>query len=413
MISFSINGKTPLECSEDDLLLIIGNPDYRESGFVDYKTAFSALNDKVENEVKEKYKADFRNDVCSFANTNGGYLIYGVKEKEGIPTAIDGISIDNTDQFERHIKDLLSRILPRMPSYSIRFIQLINEKYVVVLCVKHDDLYPYVHLVDGNYRVFRRVGNSNAPVQYNEMKMMFTQSLSLEKEIERFRRERINYFYSQVGDEDGKYSRFIILHIIPETFMDNNYNQPLFVLVKKGHRFGPIFASFQCNHEALPTVEGLRYPDLNNGESECRLNNNGIAEFFYSAESIVDDRGGRFPNGFFPNGFVWTKIKESSLEYFKRFHSLFPCDRFFVCFSVVGCKGVSTELDCGGKIDRNQLLMNPVVFEDVDDSGKVGHGLDRMKLEFFMSLGSNNNAEIKTLIEKVYPSIKVEDGDNI
>ena len=68
---------------------------------------------------------------------------------------------------------------------------------------------------------------------------------------------------------------------------------------------------------------------------------------------------------------------------------------------------------CGGKIDRNQLLMNPVVFEDVDDSGKVGHGLDRMKLEFFMSLGSNNNAEIKTLIEKVYPSIKVEDGDNI
>ena len=52
---------------------------------------------------------------------------------------------------------------------------------------------------------------------------MFTNSLSLEKEVERFRRERIDSFRMQEDTEDYKYSKFMMLHIIPETFLDSNY----------------------------------------------------------------------------------------------------------------------------------------------------------------------------------------------
>ena len=412
MISFLINGKTPLECSEKDLRLIIDNPDYRESGFVDYKTAFSFLNDKADNKTKEKHIDDFRKDVCSFANAKGGYLIYGIAEEGGIPVAIEGIAIDNTDQFERYLKDLLSKIIPRIPSYSIGFIQLQNGKNVVVLSIKHDNFYPYMQLIDQNYQVFRRVGNSNTLVRYNELKEMFTQPPSLKKEIERFRHERIESYNAQADDGDSIYSKYVILHVFPETFLEGNYNQPLFALVRRGQRFGSIFESFQCNHEAFPTVEGLKYPDLYNGESECRLNNNGIAELFYSASALTKYRLERFPNGFFEYDWVWEAVKKSLLEYFKRIHSLFPCDRFFVCFSVVGCKGVSTELYGGGIIDRNLLLMEPAVFEDVDNPDKVNNSLDCMKLNYLLSLGIRDSNEIQYLIEKVHPTFAMEDGDN-
>ena len=38
-----INGKTLMECTENDLQVIIDNPDYRENEYIDYKQNFSFL----------------------------------------------------------------------------------------------------------------------------------------------------------------------------------------------------------------------------------------------------------------------------------------------------------------------------------------------------------------------------------
>lgn len=75
---FQINGKTLLECNEDDIQLLIDDPAFRESEYIDYKENFSFLEIK-ENKEKNAKKIEFRNDVCSFANAEGGYLIYGIK----------------------------------------------------------------------------------------------------------------------------------------------------------------------------------------------------------------------------------------------------------------------------------------------------------------------------------------------
>ncbi|HHT53507.1 MAG TPA: ATP-binding protein [Clostridiales bacterium] len=42
--------------------------------------------------------AEFWKDVCSFANTEGGYLIIGIREDKGKPQEIIGIDISNDDQ---------------------------------------------------------------------------------------------------------------------------------------------------------------------------------------------------------------------------------------------------------------------------------------------------------------------------
>ena len=68
-----INGKSFLECTEDDLINLIDNPDFRESEYIDYKQTFAFLELPKGREKNEKI-SEFRSDVCSFANANGGFL---------------------------------------------------------------------------------------------------------------------------------------------------------------------------------------------------------------------------------------------------------------------------------------------------------------------------------------------------
>lgn len=141
---FQINGKTLLECNEDDIQLLIDDPAFRESEHIDYKENFSFL-EIEDKKVKNTKKVEFRNDVCSFANAEGGYLIYGVKEEQGIVSEIIGITIpkNDTDKFELDRRNDLQPIFPRVPNIKFSFIPLQSGKYVVVMYIKHDSFAPY------------------------------------------------------------------------------------------------------------------------------------------------------------------------------------------------------------------------------------------------------------------------------
>ena len=62
---------------------------------------------------KKDPKAEFRRDVCAFANSDGGYLVYGISEKNGIPEKITGITIpnNNPDNFELQLNNTLCYLL--------------------------------------------------------------------------------------------------------------------------------------------------------------------------------------------------------------------------------------------------------------------------------------------------------------
>lgn len=59
---FQINGKTLLECNEDDIQLLINNMTFRESEYIDYKENFTFL-EIEETKAKNEKKVEFRNDV--------------------------------------------------------------------------------------------------------------------------------------------------------------------------------------------------------------------------------------------------------------------------------------------------------------------------------------------------------------
>lgn len=403
-----INGKEIIDCTLEDFQGILDNPDYAENEYLDYKKDF-AIDAAKDNNTRQLEQAEFRNDVCAFANTNGGYLIYGIKEKKGIPTEITGINIqdNNKDLFERNIKNYLQIIKPRMPYYSIKFIDVQDNRFIVVIYVQHDFYAPYIHLVDQkNYKIYKRAGNGKIVMDYQEIKNMFIQSISIEKEVELKREERINFFLSQRMDLELTYSKFFLMHIIPETFLDYNYNKPMFVLEQKGARFSPIFSFFDCGSLSAPTPEGLRY--LGQGiKAEGKISNNGIAEFFYPlTKKLHIGLHGKDDKGQLPYEWFWQRIDQSIRMYIDVMKQYTRLQRIFICISIVGCKDVLVEQkfdkDWESRIDRDKLLCNPSVF-DLTDAVKIKEDdMSRLHLDFLTSLGVKFNGIIPVIIESLY-----------
>ncbi|WP_028515176.1 AlbA family DNA-binding domain-containing protein [Ruminococcus flavefaciens] len=412
----TINNKSFLECNEEDLKVLIENPDYRENEYIDYKKNFSFLEiPKDKKDIIIQKKSEFKSDICAFANAEGGYLIFGISDENGCASEICGIDIpnDNTDIFELDRRNDLVGIQPKLPSLSFHFIKLENKRYVVIVCIKHDNFAPYLHIEnEKNFQAFRRTGNKKASMTYTELRNMFNHSMSLDKEIFNYRKERIQYYSEQSEEKSDRYSKFLLLHIIPETFTDSSFNKNMFVLSKQNRNDFPyIFHEFTHSTRMNPCVDGLRFLPDNDfiSKSECYINNNGIIECFEPLSERIYNNKAQFPNGFFAHASYWRDISYTISRYRSIFIDIINDERLFMCISIIGCKGLPTQTnedgyysDSLGSIDRNKLLCNPVVLNNIHDVNEYNEVMKILKIEYLQSLGIQNDKNLNLLIKEVY-----------
>lgn len=152
-----INNKEFGEWTADDLQVLLSNDAYRENNFIDYKVNFAPLIDKSNKKEKQ---AEFRNDVCSFANADGGYIFYGIGETSGVASILAGISIPNIDRFELDRRNELQAIRPTVPDVAFSFISLQDDKYIVVLHIQRGLYKPYItEEPEGQFHFYIRHGN--------------------------------------------------------------------------------------------------------------------------------------------------------------------------------------------------------------------------------------------------------------
>lgn len=186
-----INNKEFKDWTEGDLQEIVENDAFRENDYLDYKQTFAVL-ECQDKESKRKKQNEFRHDICSFANAEGGYLIVGVMEEKGIPLVIDGIAISNIDKFELDRRNELSGILPVVPKVDFSFIKLLNGNYVVVIKIYRGVYKPYLYREnEDNYRFYVRRGSRKQAMSYMEIRDDFLHSHLLAEEVKRFRKDRL------------------------------------------------------------------------------------------------------------------------------------------------------------------------------------------------------------------------------
>ena len=379
----TINNKSFKEWTADDVRNLINNEDFRENQFIDYKLTFDFL-EATDKSQKTKGKDEFRNDICSFANADGGYLFFGISERNGVATKIVPILIKNIDSFELGLRNILLSIQPSTPNVEFGFIP-VDDGYVVVVHIEKSFLKPYLTVENQTtFRFFIRHGNRKDAMSYSEISNSFLHLASLSEEIKRFRAERLLELL-----EDST-AMFGVIQIIPATFT----NPADCISIFDFWKLGKLPLSVQLNNhirgKMLPNVDGVWFPSedgLRDFEI-LRIFNNGIVELkqnlctqAYRGEEYL------FSLDFFN---AIEEIIEGTAEIYK---ALDRHSTVYVCTSIIGCKGYwNYDEDSFGrlaasKVDRDRIVCSPLEIRDILDLKNVKEMIEECKKMTRYALG--------------------------
>lgn len=166
--------------------------------------------------------------ICAFANTAGGDLLIGVKEKNGLPVDVPGLAITTIDATKQKIENWIRDVVaPPLVGVRMRHALLGNNSAVIVVRVPRSWNGP--HRIESTRQFFARGASGKYPMSMDEIRRAFAQRTELTDEIRRFRRDRITAIASETAMTDEPSQRLIgnetpvhmrrgptvVLHLIP------------------------------------------------------------------------------------------------------------------------------------------------------------------------------------------------------
>jgi hypothetical protein len=177
-------GKSVDELDLLDIEALIDNK-VPEGKMLDYKLTLPGNTDSE--------KKEFLGDVVSFANTLGGCIFYGVKEERGIPVSIEGFSSEDIDKDLQRLEQIIRNgIEPRIIGYKMKYLELDNGKYILVLEIPKSILSPHWVSYKHSYKFYGRDSSGKYFMTLEELRLAFNESLEISERFAEFRAERIN-----------------------------------------------------------------------------------------------------------------------------------------------------------------------------------------------------------------------------
>lgn len=399
-----INGKTADKVTAVDLSTIINNEDYAEGQYLDYKKLFAFEDESLERAKRNSEIVEFKKDVCSFANAEGGYIIVGVTEEKGIPQELSGIDIPkgDTDAYKLKIRDKLANIQPKIPSVKIHCVGLQNGKFVVIIEVIADGFTPYVyHKGEEPFDFVIRNGGGKIKMSYNQVMRMFNRSLELSKKIEEFRQTRIK------KGTNLNTPFYLRLYVISEDFVDDSAHKKVYMMYRKGQFTikKPEYADI-----ALPNVDGIFFSHSHSFvyNESTTLYNSGVCEL----ELIIEfnDEHGIF--GCIRNGkkylytlSIWQEDIMKHINYsVETLLNLGFGSRAFLCFDLSCPVGTIThqKYPDTSTIDRELISSHPVEIADMSNEEALETAKQNFFYEYLMSLGIRDSKVYENLTENIF-----------
>jgi hypothetical protein len=180
---------------------------------LDYKSKLPVLSN-------EESRLDFLRDICSFANTHGGQVIFGVQEERGkaIPQSIDGITLLKPDYEIRQFEDIVRNGLEQVVSgIYFKLIPMSGDQYIVVLKIPKSLYGPHrvKGSLDKDHRFYGRNSLQKYELSFLEIRDQFMLSGSIQDKIRKFREDRINVMQSGDFPTELESGPKIALHIVP------------------------------------------------------------------------------------------------------------------------------------------------------------------------------------------------------
>jgi hypothetical protein len=205
----------PFDDIEMDHIKRLVDEEVQEQRTIEYKEKLPDNSD----EQKNKY----RYVVSSLANTVGGYIFYGIRERRGrgnVPTGkpekITGLQIRSGDQECRRLEQLVrQRIDPRLST--VRAVCVSGQgKTVIVVRVGRSISAPHgVGVPEDGYRFYTRNSSGRQQMDVLEIRNAFIESESPAKKIERFARGRVRIITDNAGPVRLIGGPKIVVHAMP------------------------------------------------------------------------------------------------------------------------------------------------------------------------------------------------------
>ncbi len=152
--------------------------------------------------------------VCSFANTEGGDLLYGVEARDGIPVALSGIEVGSEDVLRLRIENTIrDSIQPRIAKLELRFFPVDASRSILVMRVSKSWNAPHRLSQDGHF--YGRNSAGSYPLDIGEIRQVFTLSETVPDRIRSFRADRL----IKIGSGDApipiESGGTMVLHLVP------------------------------------------------------------------------------------------------------------------------------------------------------------------------------------------------------
>lgn len=200
------------EYTQADIQSLIDN-NVEESVHLDFKAA-PAL------DKNEKKKEEISKDVSSFANSDGGIIVYGISENNhcaGTLSFVDGESFTK-EWLEQVINSKVSERIEGVQVFPVRFDGDL-KKTVYVVKIPRSTRAPHMC---SDHKYYRRYGTTSVPMEEYEVRDLFHRINKAELEI-----DNIYLHTHDQKDEDyyevEVYSSIVNCGTVPETIYKMNY----------------------------------------------------------------------------------------------------------------------------------------------------------------------------------------------
>jgi len=196
-----------LDNIDEALLLELCEEGCPESQTLEFKSKIPGKLDQDKHEICK--------DVVALANADGGDLVYGINEKDGIAESIAGISIEPADAAIRRINQVLDAgIEPRIHGLRIQQI-LVSEGYVLILRVPSSYDSPHCIRTKNNRRFVMRNDTGVVDMSFDQIRGAFDRTATLAEQARRFianRRKLIADGQAPVSLISGPQ---MVVHLVP------------------------------------------------------------------------------------------------------------------------------------------------------------------------------------------------------
>ena len=316
----------PFELVSHESLQELVDEKFREGKSIDFKAELWRI-DKAANpdhEDREKQTIEFLKDVSSFANTDGGHLIVGMKEIDTVATELSGIQVEKTDKWLNRLDQLLQNWVEPRLNASMRFITLSNRKK----CASDSCAIKFNWSASGKLSrsrsLLRKKFSRCIRHGHRGTASAFNQSLTTTERIRSFHRLRTSLI-----DKDElpvilpNEPRFVF-HLIPQSSFTSRFEFPFDQLVTAatgfappGHSSGQIRPSLDgvVTHYGSQDADGTKTPSF------AQIFRNGVVEAAFTGVALYDRQQRKsywstYPENYFINAVdrYVSKMKEIAIE---------------------------------------------------------------------------------------------------